>query len=152
MAQCGALQKLLENTRLAARSNIALASAAEFCANAGCECAVDLEKCSACLLNSEVLLETVSKCTLETAQETIRACESLQRFPFRISIEFAAHQCVEPVYLVLRPSSSSRVHFRGHFMHAEYVRCGLEATVNMMSTNIKDLSGIGTEQRDHLNR
>jgi hypothetical protein len=37
-------------------------------------------------------------------------------------------------------------------MHAEYVRCGLEATVNMMSTNIKDLSGIGTEQRDHLNR
>ena len=80
MAQCGALQKLLENTRLAARSNIALASAAEFCANAGCECAVDLEKCSACLLNSEVLLETVSKCTLETAQETIRACESLQDF------------------------------------------------------------------------
>ena len=37
-------------------------------------------------------------------------------------------------------------------MHAEYVRYGLEATVNMISTNIKDLSGVGTQQRNNLKR
>jgi hypothetical protein len=42
--------------------------------------------------------------------------------------------------------------FQGDFMYAAFVRGGLDATVNMMSTNIKDLSGDGTDQGDLLKR
>ena len=37
-------------------------------------------------------------------------------------------------------------------MYAAFVRGGVDATVNMMSTNIKDLSGDGTDQGDLLKR